>query len=69
MVTEEFLSLCRFKKGNGVRHVNGGRGVILDIKSDRGVSPSKVVAVVEVLDTVFYDVRRVRVSDLVREGE
>lgn len=56
-----------FKTGDIVTHVNGGRGEIRDLQNDWSTSPPTVVALVQVLDTMFDDKRKIPVQDLRKE--
>lgn len=55
----------RFKKGDIVTHVNGGKGEVRNIESKWGSNEvPNIIAVVRVLDTSFHDIRRIPVKEL-----
>ncbi len=54
----------KFKKGDIVYHVRGGRGEVLDTQNDCSTNPPTKLVTVRVMDTCFDDIRKLNESQL-----
>jgi len=53
-----------FKNGDIVKHIRGGSGKIKHQENDWSTVPPTVMAIVEVMDTAFHNIRRIPIEDL-----
>jgi hypothetical protein len=58
-----------FPNGTIVTHVTGGRGKIKTLENDWSTDPPTVIALVEVMDTMFPGIREIPVTELTKIGE
>jgi hypothetical protein len=52
-----------------VTHIRGGRGKIKTLENDWSTDPPTVIALVEVLDTMFPGIRKIPVTELTKIGD
>jgi hypothetical protein len=71
--TSEALDIHDYRKlfpnGTIVTHTLGGRGKIKTLENDWSTDPPTVIALVEVLDTMFPGIREIPVTELTKIGD
>ncbi|MBE9572586.1 MAG: hypothetical protein IMF11_18325 [Proteobacteria bacterium] len=58
-----------FPNGTIVTHILGGRGKIKTLENDWSTDPPTVIALVEVMDTMFPGIREIPVTELTKIGD
>ena len=59
------IAIPKFLKGDIVTHIKGGRAEVLDTQNDWSATPPAHLVTVRIIDTSFYDIRKIREEDLI----